>query len=340
VKPVLRRFLLPSAAVLFTLAITLVLVEGLLRIYCAVKPNVDVEFYRYASLMKGSVPGSDVKFMHRPSSRERFFGVDVEINSAGFRDAESLNDKPDGSARLVLLGDSITFGWGVPYGERFSEILERHWMERQGRPFEIVNTGHGNYNSVQELALLREKFSSSDVDGVLQVWYINDAEPTPEHREPPWYSRLYLSIFLWSKTDLLSRRLGARESYVDYYRNLYEPEAPGMLALERALAETGRWAAERNLPWVFVVLPEFHGFARGGAFEGICSKVGRLAAEGGATVVDAREAFRDTDPAAVWVAYNDVHPNSRGHSIIASAILEAVDPAIFHSRPEPLPVSD
>ena len=77
-----------------------------------------------------------------------------------------------------------------------------------------------------------------------------DAEPTPAHRDAPWYARFHLAVFVWAKSDLLQRRLGAREGYEDYYRSLYDEGAPGYAAFTRALARTGEIARARGLPWV------------------------------------------------------------------------------------------
>ncbi|MBZ0268480.1 SGNH/GDSL hydrolase family protein, partial [bacterium] len=300
------------------LVVCLVLLEVGLRVYSRITPNVDVEFYRYASLMKGAAPGSGVVFRHRPGAGETFFGVDVKINGHGFRDAEWTKPAP-GERTIALLGDSITFGWGVPYGERFSERLEEEWS-RDGAPVTLLNTGHGNYNAVQEYATLAEAFADRPVDAVLQVWYINDAEPTPVHRDTPWYAHLHAAIFLWAKADLLQRRFGARENYVDYYRGLYRNDAPGYEAFAAALDSTGAWASRHGVPWIFVVLPEFHDFTPDGPFTDVYAQVARRATQAGARVIDATEAFAGTDPSTVWVAYNDVHPNAKGHRIIAGAI--------------------
>jgi len=192
-----------------------------------------------------------------------------------------------------------------------------------------VNTGHGNYNTSQEYALLVEVLGDEACDGLVQVWYINDAEPTPAHRVAPWYTRFHTAIFLWAKKDLLKRRVGSRETYVDYYRDLYGEEAPGRPAFESALAGTGAWARERGVPWVFVVLPEFHDFDPDGPFADVYAYVKRTAAAAGALVVDSVPAFANLEPAAVWVAPNDVHPNAVGHSVIARAIAAAVAPELF-----------
>ena len=47
------------------------------------------------------------------------------INSAGVRDREELTGpKPDGQRRLVCVGDSFTFGWGIPEEQNWVRMLE------------------------------------------------------------------------------------------------------------------------------------------------------------------------------------------------------------------------
>ena len=53
------------------------------------------------------------------------------INSAGFRDQEHQKAKPDGTYRIVVLGDSTTAGNGVPvfeslYTERLEKLLNQN----------------------------------------------------------------------------------------------------------------------------------------------------------------------------------------------------------------------
>lgn len=321
-----RRLLFGALGILLTAVLALALAEAGLRVYSRVTPNVDVEFTRYATLMKGAAPGSALGFRHSAGTRARLFGVDVAINSRGFRDAEIPAGKRPGETRVALLGDSVTFGWGVRYGERFSEILEREWS-RDGRPLELVNTGHGNWNSAQQHAALAELLAGDPLDGILQFWYINDAEPTPAHRDAPWYARFHLAVFVWAKSDLLRRRLGAKDGYEDYYRSLYDEGALGYAGFTRALARTGEIARARGLTWVFVILPEFHAFP--GPFEDVYARVAADAGRAGAIVIDVTGAFAGEDPATTWVARNDVHPNARGHALIARAVRDAVDPALF-----------
>ncbi len=64
---------------------------------------------------------------YRPSSRgvSSATGQSVEyvINSFGYRGPERGYEKPKGTFRIVVLGDSRTFGFGVPIERHFTMLL-------------------------------------------------------------------------------------------------------------------------------------------------------------------------------------------------------------------------
>jgi hypothetical protein len=51
------------------------------------------------------------------------YEITYRINSKGLRDDETTYEKPEGTFRIVLLGDSRTFGYGVPIEKHFSTLL-------------------------------------------------------------------------------------------------------------------------------------------------------------------------------------------------------------------------
>ena len=57
--------------------------------------------------------------------RTRYFAAEYVINASGFRDRSRPDPRSSRMRRILLYGDSVIFGWGVPQADRFSDILER-----------------------------------------------------------------------------------------------------------------------------------------------------------------------------------------------------------------------
>ncbi len=70
--------------------------------------------------------------------------VEYRINSKGLRDNETTYDKPEGVFRIVVIGDSNTFGVGVPIEKHFTRLLEGYF-----RDLEVINLGVGGFGMIR-----------------------------------------------------------------------------------------------------------------------------------------------------------------------------------------------
>ena len=77
--------------------------------------------------------------------------VEYRINSKGLRDDEHAYEKPQGLFRIVLIGDSNTFGFGVPVEQHFSTLLKGSF-----RALEVINLGVGGYGVDQAFLRLHQ----------------------------------------------------------------------------------------------------------------------------------------------------------------------------------------
>jgi hypothetical protein len=77
------------------------------------------------------------------------YRVDVVTNSHGFRDLERSLEKPRGTTRIALLGDSFIEAVQVPLAHTAGPRLEQRLRERG--PYEVLNFGISNYGIGQYL---------------------------------------------------------------------------------------------------------------------------------------------------------------------------------------------
>ena len=91
-----------------------------------------------------------------PSKRETG-SIRYRINSDGFRDRRYARPKPTSVFRVLVLGDSITFGYGVEQAESYPKLLESELAEvARSVPVEVLNLGVGGYNPYNELERLND----------------------------------------------------------------------------------------------------------------------------------------------------------------------------------------
>jgi hypothetical protein len=97
------------------------------------------------------------------------FVTDIAINSKGLRDREYAHLKPQGTRRILCLGDSFTFGYGVQADETFAKVLERAFAadSMDDGAWEVINAGVPGTGTAYQLAYLQLEGHNYDPDFVL-----------------------------------------------------------------------------------------------------------------------------------------------------------------------------
>lgn len=94
-----------------------------------------------------TAPNPDMTFMLQPNKDFVTLGVPFRTNEFGFRD-EPLRPKTPGMFRILVVGDSVTFGTGVKNEETFPNVLEKKLAgrARPGHSVDVINAGISAYN--------------------------------------------------------------------------------------------------------------------------------------------------------------------------------------------------
>lgn len=146
----MRKFLVFSLAVgFFSVLISLLGGEFIVR-HLDPQPTFEQSLKEGLSIFENSdiVPftvAPNQNSVHLGYTRE--FNHKVATNSLGLRGAKEIDkQKQEGVYRILVVGDSMTFGWGVEDNETFSAVLERNLnaaAEEIGtnKKFEVINAG-------------------------------------------------------------------------------------------------------------------------------------------------------------------------------------------------------
>lgn len=133
-------------------------------------------FYRHdPELGWRNIPGAEGTFTRSEFSNH------VRINSAGWRDRERSVEKPLGALRMVVLGDSFTWGHGVEDDEIFTRRLEAMMPG-----LEVLNMGLSGSSTDQQLLILKQDALSYHPDLVLVMICRNDFSGIMGTREGPY----------------------------------------------------------------------------------------------------------------------------------------------------------
>jgi len=98
-------------------------------------------------------------------------GRHLKINSKGLRDREYPHEKPPGTKRILVLGDSYVWGYGVGNNERFTDFLEIQ-LGREDINCEVLNSGVSGYGTDQEYLWFRSEGVKYQPDLVILAFFV------------------------------------------------------------------------------------------------------------------------------------------------------------------------
>ncbi|MGE3270676.1 MAG: SGNH/GDSL hydrolase family protein [Chloroflexota bacterium] len=162
------------AFVLIGLVVPLVALELIFRVAGPVLPGD----YQTAQIVAVSEAFGRQNMANRSGwKRSSEFSVHVQVNSKGLRGPETPYEKPAGVYRILVVGDSFTFGGQVEEEEtltaRLEEQLQAALAAQGSAPFKIetINAGVDGWNTANEIAWLRTEGFRYEPDLVLLMFY-------------------------------------------------------------------------------------------------------------------------------------------------------------------------
>lgn len=279
--------------------------------------------------------------------RKRYY----HLNSRGFRDKEVDVRKPADVGRILVLGDSFSFGAGIKRAEDTYPALLDHKL---GPEWEVINSGVRGWSTADELAFLKSEGLALKPDLLIVGHVLNDAE-TPELKEAKvrraiksWLIPQGLHIFLMksSFTYYLSDR-SIRGLVDNWGRSSDQPtghdaylhaihQEPNWRDYARIVADLAAVAKSQDLPVIWMSFPNIrHAKAADYPFEQVRRKLRDLAVGQGFHYLDLYEPLRATEEETLTVSPWDDHPNEAVHAVAASELQRMMVAERFLDGPSP-----
>ena len=269
----------------------------------------DLETYRYARLCTRASAG-DLHHVQVPGAVATLQGVEVRINAHGLRDRDYPYAKTPGTKRLVLVGDSVSFGWGVPQDRVYAKVAEAQ-LAKSGK-YELIDGAVVNYTTARMLAFYRDELKKYDADVVLLAFFVNNANESADPGVRAWLDTpLELPVFLYSR---LKRVLAKGPDFDTFHHALYSDDNPAFKAFrDRVTAFVKERTAEGKTVVVVNVPDALHLDEPAYRYQDITDKVLKLASDAGARTVDLLPAVKGMPAASIVNTPEDRHPNEEGH---------------------------
>lgn len=268
------------------------------------------------------------------------------INHFGIRERDEIrpDNKQPGERRIVCLGDSFTFGWGIPAELGWVRLLENE-LRRDGRDVRTVNCGAAGTVCVDEYWWgLKHRFHVFQPDAVIMTLCLNDLMPscgvTVTGPVADSGSRLLdrvLGAWRGSPLDLdashdwvgdllaLSRDAANASGLAHPTEKPWEAMWPQGVP-QQCLRETKAWCDERSIPFLVVIWPFMQGLGPGRTypFQKMHDLVAADCAAARIPLLDVLPALRETRAEDLWVTPKDPHPNPRAQQLALPSIASFV----------------
>jgi len=277
-------------------------------------------------------------FAFRPHAAGQFPGnadqsrlFPYRINAHGLRDRDRPAKKP-GSTRVLVIGDSYTWGYAVAEEEAFPQVAERLLRDRGHGEIEVINGGVPDYNSRQERQLLEQLLPIYQPDAVFLAYVVNDAEPPTAMPVPPEEAyRHSRSWFLTEAADHLNRRVFRRRllpttkvNVASSYLEGFETESVKWKDSREAIRQMRDLSGAAGASFRVMMMPDFtQEFDDRYAFRAIHDAVTTWGGELNIPTDDLLDHFRGEDHQQLWVPW-DGHPNAEAHRRIAEFLVTRI----------------
>lgn len=272
-----------------------------------------------------------------PSALEAFSWeaqTGARANSHGFRTREYTVRRPPDRFRVVVIGDSLTWGQGVRLEDTYPVRLEAELddaLDSTGLRAEVIALGVCGSRLIDNVIRLRAHAETLAPDLVVLQYFPNDVEYRTSYRRPELLAKLESGpSILQAVRDVLER-----DRYWEQLAAMVDPASLGWRLFAEGVASVAAWRDERGVPVLVAAFPpsdirpdggNFDRYAGLERFRAVLDPPLAELRRVGLPVENLEHVFaREAGRTYLCVSPDDGHPNALAHDIAARALMRRID---------------
>lgn len=289
------------------------------------------------------------------------YGKVIKKNTDGFRDRDFVIPKSQETYRILVLGDSFTWGVGVDVEETVPKQLEKRLSKEFPRKnIEVINAAIPGYNTVEELLLLKGRGLKYEPNMLILLYNLNDIDFKPYLSDEKYDETKVVSVlevhpgeniaevlkykgirsfinwfevnsqffaFLVPRVGTLLRKMGLLKSvefsWVQTIFQGYTNENPGWLESRRALGEISEICRSHDIVFIVAIYPLLVELKK---YQGKKSHemISNYLHSIEIPFIDLLTVFEGKNGRSYWINFMDGHPNAEAHRLVTNALLPIV----------------
>jgi lysophospholipase L1-like esterase len=277
----------------------------------------------------------------------QFYSYHDRSNFMGYRDKDWELIKPEGTHRIVILGDSVAEGLWVSRMEDIFPFKLSELLSSESTGYEIMNFAVSGYNTRQEVETLRTKALPFSPDTVILAYCLNDTQEDNgniigfliseekeksssihAHRISAFSSRSHLYRLVKYRLLPLLKKTSDSTASRTSLNHLREN------SVHQSLLDLKELSEKHSFDVIIAIFPDFTNIDRNvfiNEFREEHEKVRRMAEDAGLKTVDMFDYFAECkkDNPENLLSFDKYHMRPEGHTCAANALYEILVENLF-----------
>ncbi len=309
--------------IVITTLITLLLLEIFLIFKSYLIIDYDTEMWRYSKHLKEKSQNILINHVHQKNKKYVLQKIEISTNEIGLRGSNmDLRQWKRSANKILILGGSVTLGWGVEEKFTLAKILENSLLSNNVSA-KVLNAGVGNYNTQRSINNFFENLETLRPNIIILQYFINDADILKSYKNDNEFlsfikQNFHIGVYLFKFLSSFNEKY-QYDNIDSYYEDVYLNKG-GYKIVENEILRLSEYCKSKNIRCIITYTPDLR-FIKHERLNFIRNKIRDTAIKNNYEFLDFTDTFYNANPKDFLNLYNDPHPNKSFNYIQSNILL-------------------